>query len=97
MTRSDSRHWKMELLRILGDEFGLVVGSETGHDASVPFCDYYEGMLSLGPYRVPDAGRNIRQVWTNVPERVEKYQVGEKYRLPLWELVYHECVCAQWY
>ena len=97
MTRSDSRRWKMELLRILGDEFKLVVGSETGHDASVPFCDYYEGMLSLGPYRVPDAGRNIRQVWTNVPERVEKYQVGEKYRLPLWELVYHDCVCAHWY
>jgi len=97
MTRSDSRHWKMELLRILGDEFKLVVGSETGHDASVPFCDYYEGMLSLGPYRVPDAGRRMSEVWTNVPERVEKYQVGEKYRLPLWELVYHDCVCAHWY
>ena len=97
MTRSDSRHWKMELLRILGDEFKLVVGSETGHDASVPFCDYYEGMLSLGPYRVPDAGRRMSEVWTNVPERVERYQVGEKYRLPLWELVYHDCVCAHWY
>ena len=97
MTRSDSRHWKMELLRILGDEFNLVVGSETGHDASVPFCDYYEGMLSLGPYRVPDAGRKIREVWTNVPPRVAKFQVGEAYRLPLWELVYHECVCAHWY
>ena len=97
MTRSESRHWKMELLRILGDEFHLVVGSETGHDASVPFCDYFEGMLSLGPYRVPDAGRNIQQIWTNVPPRVAKYQVGEAYRLPLWELVYHECVCAHWY
>ena len=97
MTRSDSRHWKMELLRILGDEFKLVVGSETGHDASVPFCDYFEGMLSLGPYRVPDSGRNIREVWTNVPPRVAKYQVGENYRLPLWELVYHDCVCAHWY
>ena len=97
MTRSDSRRWTMELLRILGDEFKLVVGSETGHDASVPFCDYYEGMLSLGPYRVPDAGRNIREVWTNVPPRVAKFQVGEAYRLPLWELVYHECVCAHWY
>ena len=73
------------------------MGSETGHDASAPFCDYYEGMLSLGPYRVPDSGRNIPQVWTNVPSRVAKYQVGEKYRLPLWELVYHECVCAHWY
>ena len=97
MTRSDSRHWKMELLRILGDEFKLVVGSETGHDASVPFCDYYEGMLSLGPYRVPDAGRNIRDIWTNVPPSVAKFQVGEQYRLPLWELVYHDCVCAHWY
>ena len=97
MTRSDSRHWKMELLRVLGDEFKLVVGSETGHDASVPFCDYYEGMLSLGPYRVPDSGRRIQEVWTNVPPRVAKYQVGESYRLPLWELVYHECVCAHWY
>ena len=97
MTRSDSRRWKMELLRILGDEFKLVVGSETGHDASVPFCDYYEGMLSLGPYRVPDSGRHIPQIWTNVPPRVAKYQVGENYRLPLWELVYHECVCAHWY
>ncbi|MBP5320767.1 MAG: hypothetical protein J6334_07240 [Kiritimatiellae bacterium] len=97
MTRSDSRHWKMELLRILGDEFKLVVGSETGHDASVPFCDYYEGMLSLGPYRVPDSGRNIQKIWTEVPERTANYQVGERYRLPLWELVYHECVCAHWY
>lgn len=97
MTRSDSRRWKMELLRILGDEFKLVVGSETGHDASVPFCDYYEGMLSIGPYRVPDSGRDLRRIWTEVPPVTAKYQVGERYRLPLWELVYHDCVCAHWY
>ncbi len=97
MTRTQSKNHRMELLRILGDEFGLVVGSETGHDASVPFCDYYEGMLSLGPYRVPDSGRRIQEIWTNVPPQVAKYQVGEKYRLPLWELVYHDCVCAHWY
>jgi hypothetical protein len=32
-----------------------------------------------------------------VPQLVEKYQLGHKYRLPLWELVYHDCVVAQWY
>ena len=32
-----------------------------------------------------------------LPERVAKFQVGQKYRLPLWELVYHDCVVAQWY
>lgn len=97
MTRSDSRRWKMELLRVVAEEFGMVCGSETGHDASVPYCDYFEGMLSLGPYRVPDSGRKMVKIWDEVPERVAKYQTGEKYRIPLWELVYHDCVVAQWY
>ena len=97
MTRSDSRHWKMELLRYMSEEAKLVTGSETGHDAAVPYVHYFEGMFSLGPYRVPDAGRNMRKIWDEVPERVAKFQVGHKYRLPLWELVYHDCVVAQWY
>ena len=97
MTRSDSRHWKMELLRYMSEKMKLVTGSETGHDAAVPYVHYFEGMLSLGPYRVPDAGRNMRRIWNEVPERVAKFQLGHKYRLPLWELVYHDCVVAQWY
>jgi hypothetical protein len=97
MTRSDSRHWKMELLRYMSEDMKLVTGSETGHDAAVPFVHYFEGMLSLGPYRVPDSGRDMSRIWDEVPDRVAKFQVGHKYRLPLWELVYHDCVVAQWY
>ncbi len=97
MTRGDSRHWKMELLRYMSRDMHLVTGSETGHDAAVPFVHYFEGMLSLGPYRVPDAGRQMQRIWDEVPERVAKYQLGHQYRLPLWELVYHDCVVAQWY
>lgn len=97
MTRGESRHWKMELLRYMSEDAHLVTGSETGHDAAVPFVHYFEGMLSLGPYRVPDSGREMQKIWQEVPERVAKYQLGHKYRLPLWELVYHDCVVAQWY
>jgi len=97
MTRGDSRHFKMELLRFICEDMNLVTGCETGHDAAVPYVHYFEGMLSLGPYRIPDAGRNMRKIWDDVPERVAKFQVGHKYRLPLWELVYHDCVVAQWY
>ncbi|MCL5282827.1 MAG: glycoside hydrolase [Planctomycetes bacterium] len=97
MTRSDSRHWKMELLRYMSQDMHLVTGSETGHDAAVPFVHYFEGMLSLGPYRVPDSGRQMQRIWDEVPERVAKYQLGHQYRLPLWELVYHDCAVAQWY
>lgn len=97
MTRSDSRAARVALLNVMSGEFGLVCGSETGHDAVVPVCDYFEGMLSIGRYRVPDAGRRMHIIWDDVPEEVAKYQVGETYRLPLWELVYHDCVVAQWY
>jgi hypothetical protein len=97
MTRSESRKFKMDLLRFVSDECGLVTGSETGHDAAVPVVHYFEGMLSLGPYRVPDSGRNMARIVDDVPERVAKFQTGHYYRLPLWELVYHDCVVAQWY
>ncbi len=97
MTRTDSREWKMKLLDCVSRENHLVTGSETGHDAAVPFVHYFEGMMSLGPYRVPDAGRDMARIWTNAPEAVVKFQLGHAYRLPLWELVYHDCVVAQWY
>jgi hypothetical protein len=97
LTRSESRQWKMRLLDYISNDCGLVCGCETGHDAAVPFCDYFEGMLSLGPYRVPDSGRNMQQMLDEVPERVARFQTGHGYRLPLWELVYHDCVVAQWY
>jgi len=97
MTRTDSREWKMKLLNCVSHDNQLVTGSETGHDAAVPFLHYFEGMMSLGPYRVPDAGRDMARIWTNAPERVVKFQLGHQYRLPLWELVYHDCVVAQWY
>ena len=97
MTRTESKRFKMDLLQYVSEGSGLVCGSETGHDAAVPFVHYFEGMLSLGPYRVPDSGRDMIRAWDEVPERVAKFQTGHGYRLPLWELVYHDCVVAQWY
>ncbi|MCY2988696.1 MAG: carbohydrate binding domain-containing protein [Planctomycetota bacterium] len=97
MTRTESRRFKVDLLQYVSEGCGLVTGSETGHEAVVPYVHYFEGMLSLGPYRVPDSGRDMLKVVDEVPERVAKFQTGHAYRLPLWELVYHDCVVAQWY
>lgn len=97
MTRSESKFCKMQLLRCVSEEYGLVCGSETGHDAAVPYAHYFEGMLSLAPYRVPDSGRAMMRIWHEVPGDVAKFQTGHAYRLPLWELVYHDCLAAHWY
>ena len=97
MTRSQSRLWRMELLRLVSRDYKLVTGAETGHDAAVPYLHYFEGMMSLGPYRCPDAGRNMQKILEVAPPDVKKFQVGFQYRLPLWELVYHDCVVSYWY
>lgn len=97
MTRTECKVARMELLDLIGSRFNLVCGSETGIDASVPYCDFYEGMMSLGPYRCFESGRYLTKIWDEVPENVEKYQFGESYRLPLFELVYHGCVVSYWY
>jgi len=96
LTRSDDRRYKMALLDFCSKTEKLVVGTETGIDPSVPYVDYYEGMLSLGPFRLPDAGYDIMGYRKPTPEFL-KYMVSPVYRIPLWELVYHECVVAQWY
>ena len=74
----------------------LVTGSETGIDTAVPYVDYFEGMMSLAPYRLPDAGRNMADIVAPTPD-ILKFQVGVGYRIPLWELVYHDCVVSYWY
>jgi hypothetical protein len=96
LTRSDDRKYKMALLEFCSKDEGLVVGSETGIDASVPYLEYFEGMMSLGPYRLPDSGTDM-MAYRKPTEDFLKFQVGYFYRLPLWELVYHDCTVAQWY
>lgn len=97
MTRTESKEAKMALLRYMSEDNRLVTGCETGHDAAVPYLHFLEGMMSLGPYRVPDAGRRMQQIWDEVPERVAKFQLGHTYRLPLFELVFHDCMVSYWY
>jgi len=96
LTRSQDRAYKMALLKFCAHDMKQVVGTETGIDPSVPYADYYEGMLSLGPYRLPDSGYDMIGYRTPTADFL-KFQVGHFYRIPLWELVYHECVVAQWY
>lgn len=97
MTRSDSKRHRMDLLRYVGDELGLVSGTESGHAEAVPFIDFFDGMMSFATYRVPNSGHVPFEIWHEVPEVVSKFQTGHYYRLPLWELVFHDCAVSYWY
>jgi len=96
LTRSQDRANKMALLGFCSGDMKLVTGSETGIDTAAPYVDYFEGMMSLSLYRLEDAGRNMLPPEEATPDIV-KFMVGPKYRIPLWELVYHDCVVSYWY
>jgi hypothetical protein len=96
LTRSQDRANKMALLAFCSGAMNVVTGSETGIDRAVPYVDYFEGMMSLSRYRLADAGRNMLPPEPATPD-ILKFQVGPKYRIPLWELVYHDCVVDYWY
>jgi hypothetical protein len=87
---------------------GLVTGGEHGRWWAVPQLDYIEGMMSGGSTSWP-AGYLLRpkskdQPFTNpdgraLPkwEEYEKWGIGHQYRVPLWELVFHDCIATTWY
>ncbi len=86
----------------------LVTGGEHGIWWAVPYLDYIEGMMSGGSYSWP-AGHLIHpkskdQEFTSPWggklgkwEEYAKWGIGHEYRVPLWELVFHDCVISTWY
>jgi Glycosyl hydrolases related to GH101 family, GH129 len=94
MTRTQDREAKLALLKFCAKDEKLVLGSETGFASSVPYVNYFEGMMSLAPYRLTTP---TLLDYAKPTDDFLKYQVSPVYRLPLWELVFHDCVVSQWW
>lgn len=98
MTRSDAFRYKRILLQYLND-IGLVSGTEVGCEDVAANINYQEGMMSPPLYRAYDSGRRMTTLYydDNIDEKIHKYMLNPVYRVPLWELVYHDCVVSYWY
>ncbi len=107
LSRTDKRECGVALLGYVRS-LGLVTGGEHGIWWAVPHLDYIEGMMSGGSYSWP-AGHLIRpkskdqeftSPWGNRLSKWEEYAkwgIGHEYRVPLWELVFHDCLVSTWY
>lgn len=94
MTRAQSLAARKELLALSSRAYGWVTGAERGIDAVLPVVAYFEGMTSLGPYQEDTAGHEPQKIFYEVPSQIPAMQLNPRYRLPLWELVYHDCVVS---
>lgn len=107
LSRSQKRECGVALLGYVRS-LGLVTGGEHGIWWAVPHLDYIEGMMSGGSYSWP-AGHLIRPKskdqsftgpWGEKYAKWDDYArwgVGAEYRVPLWELVFHDCIVSTWY
>ncbi len=108
LTRSQKRECGVALESYVRS-LGLVVGGEHGIWWGVPHMDYLEGMMSANHYFSWPAGhlkhpKSKEQAWTNpwgrkLPtwDQYAKFGIGHEYRVPLWELVFHDCIVTTWY
>ena len=80
------------------NEYGLVLGTEHGNDWVTDLVEYFEGSMS-GPFWWSswEAGHLVRPRRDQLTEKYLKYGMGYANRLPLWELVYHDCAVTTWY
>lgn len=95
-TRTEDKHSKQALLRTVR-EMGLVTGGEHGRAWTVPVADYFEGMMSGGFYSWPAGHLRPPETREGISEAYLTYGLGYYYRIPLWELVFHDCVVTTWY
>ncbi len=105
LTNSDKREAGQVLLEV-DRSHGLVVGGEHGIWWGAARQDYIEGMMSGNRFPWP-AGhlmhpKNRQEKFDgssdwNSWDVYDRWSLGHEWRVPLWELVFHDCVVSTWY
>ncbi len=92
LTRSEAMEEKKKLFEMVKD-MNLFCGTENGHECAAACCDYNEGMMSPTFFRAYDSGRRMTHIYEEeqMGEKFNKYMLNPKYRVPMWELVFHDC------
>lgn len=93
-TRRDDAHARADLLKLVSDDFRLVTGSEEIREWAIPFSDWSEGTMTIKP------AENAGYDWGKPVEGDPDYfalTAGAAHRVPLFELVFHDCHQASWY
>ena len=80
-------------------DLGLACGGEVGSEDYVSQLAFTEGLMSPIWLRGPDAGRRMNTLYygDEIPAVITNYMLNPRHRLPLWELVYHDCTVSYWY
>jgi len=75
------------------EKMGLITGTENGFDGIVDHLTYSEGLHSPVNLQIPDSGRKHAHVMNDEQiAHIGKQMMRPDRRVPLWQLVYHDCM-----
>lgn len=92
VTREQCLEVKKRAFAALGD-MGLIAGTEDGFEDLVDSLVYTEGLHSPGSFRIVNCGRQHAHIYDrDQTEHLGKNMMDAASRVPLWHLVYHDCL-----
>lgn len=92
ITREECLEVKNDAFQALG-EMGLIAGTEDGFEDIINNLVYTEGLHSPVYFRNLDSGRNHANIYNQEQtEHIKRHMINPECRVPLWHLVYHECM-----
>lgn len=75
------------------EKMGLITGTENGFDGIINHLVYSEGLHSPVNLQIPDSGRKHAHVMNGEQsEHIGRQMMRPDRRVPLWQLVYHDCM-----
>lgn len=75
------------------EKMGLITGTENGFDGIINHLTYSEGLHSPVNLQIPDSGRKHAHVFNaEQTAHIAQNMMKPTRRVPLWELVYHDCM-----
>ncbi len=97
-TRRDSAQYIRAQMDFI-EGLGLAGGVENGNECFVGYYHFAEGLMSPGLVRAYDSGRRMTTIYRGdeIPKVFYDSMLNPVCRLPLWELIYHDCVVNYWY
>ena len=96
MTRANDREWREKAFAYVAS-LGLLPGSERGQWWAIPSICYMEGIQSTGDFRNTDIRPMPIDRKAYPTSEYLRTTLSPSYRLPLFELVFHECAINTWW
>ncbi|MCX7016694.1 MAG: hypothetical protein NTW86_29750 [Candidatus Sumerlaeota bacterium] len=88
---------RVDFARMLVDDLGLVIGGENLAAFMIPYLHYNEGTMTMSGFT--GGSESASKGWIDWPidPILTRYGLNEYYRLPLNELVFHDCIVSTWH